>query len=87
MALENLKNFGETLDIRWAEKVSTLENVFLIGWFRDQELASICTAINSQGEFFASFMKDGTVSCAKNLSKAEKEAIDGIKVLYLGWSL
>ena len=87
MALEDLKNLDDVLDIQFAGGVSTLEGGFMIGWFRDKELSAICLAINRQGEVFARFMKDKTVHHAKNLSRAESEAIAGIKYLILGWRL
>jgi hypothetical protein len=87
MTLESSTNLEDVLDIRFAGGVSTLEGGFMIGWFKDKELPAICLAINRQGEVFARFMKDETVHHAKNLSRAESEAIAGIKYLILGWRL
>jgi len=87
MALESSTNLEDVLDIQFAGGVSTLEGGFMIGWFKDKELPGICLAINRQGEVFARFMKDETVHHAKNLSRAESEAIAGIKSLILGWRL
>ena len=85
MALEDLKNLDDVLDIQFAGGVSTLEDGFRIGWVKDKKLPVICLAINRQGEVFARFMKDETVHHAKDLSRAESEAISGIKLLHLGW--
>jgi len=87
MTLETSTNLEDVLDIRPAGGVSSLEGGFRIGWFKDKELPGICLAINRRGEVFARFMKDETVHHAKNLSRAESEAISGIKLLHLGWEL
>ena len=85
MALENSTNLEDVLDIRPAGGVSSVEGGFRIGWVKDKKLPVICLAANKKGEVFARFMKDETVHRAKNLSRAEEEAISGIKLLHLGW--
>ena len=87
MALEDLKNLDDVLDIQLAGVVSSVEGGFMIGWFKDKELSAICLAINNKNEVFARFMKDGTVDQEKNLSRGEEEAIDGIKYFILGWEI
>ena len=90
MFLEDLTYLEDVLELQLAGGVSSVLNTeggFIIGWFKDKEIAAICLAINRKGEVFARFMKDGTVDHEKNLSRGEVEAIDGIKKLHLGWKL
>jgi len=75
------------VEIDWtlAGGVSTLESGFQIGWIKDEQIPIICLLADRNGEVFAKFFRDKTIATAKGLSRAEQEAIEGVKKLVLKW--
>jgi hypothetical protein len=75
------------VEIEWrlAGGVSTLESGFQIGWIEDEQIPILCLLADRNGEVFAKFFRDKTIAAAKDPSRAEQEAIEGVKKLVLKW--
>ena len=65
--------------------MSTLESGVQIGWIKDERLSLVCLLANANSDVFAKFFRDKTIATAKGLSRAEQEAIEGVKKLVLKW--
>ena len=78
---------GLNFVFRLAGGISTLESGFAIGFLdpEDESCPISCLLANKEGEIFAKFHKDKTVQKAKDCTRAELEAIEGVKSLILRW--
>ena len=72
------------IEIKLAGGVSTLESGFRIAWTSGNTKV-LCFGANKNGEVFVKFFKDKTVVKVSDCSRAELEAIEGIKTLILKW--
>lgn len=73
-------------EMRLAEGISTLESGFQIAWVKTEACPILCLLCDRNGNAFARLDRDKTVRLSTGgLSRAELEAIEGMKRLVLGW--
>ena len=66
--------------------ISTLESGFTYDTAHSEELGTVYFLCNKPGDCFAKFWeKSKTFKAAKNITRAENEAIIGFKILILNW--
>lgn len=76
---------GMTVEVRLAGGISTLESGFQIAWVQN-DCPIECFLLSPKGKAFARFDKDRTARLSDGgLSRAEHEAVQGMKTLVLGW--
>lgn len=79
-------NRGLNLRFQLAGGISTLESGFQIAWVEDDHIPVLCFLCDSSRNAFARFNKDKTYRVSQGgLSRAELEAVQGMKRLVLRW--